>query len=53
MRFVAIVLLAAAAAALAKATVTRDGLGIAEYLVSALLVALLLRTAYAVARRRA
>jgi hypothetical protein len=40
-----------AAVALARAVITRYGQGAAEYLVSALLIALLLRTAVFAARR--
>ena len=44
-------LLVAAAAALSRALVTRHGVGPFEYATGALLVALLLRAAYAVSRR--
>jgi hypothetical protein len=46
----AAVLLFAASAALARAVVTRDGLGLLEYVVSVLLILLLVRSAFHAAR---
>jgi hypothetical protein len=46
----AAVVLVVGAAALLRAVATRDGVGVLEYAVSALLILLLLRTALAAAR---